>query len=611
MPTHLPLVIGPYKILKELGRSRWARVYLAQLETKAEAPPVALKVFDPAILDAPEILKPFRRDMRAAAKLKHPHIIGIYEAASDQNTPFIAMEYLTGGTLREKIKKGPLPRAEALYLAQEIGAALSHAHAHKMVHGQIKPENILFDVSQKPARSVLADFGLARVLWLAGAAEAGLSSHVAALDGARPYLAPEQLAQRPSLTPATDIYALAIVLFEMLAGQSPFGLKEPAETDRKYLAQSPPLLSQVVYKLGPFFDDVLVKAMAKRPADRYPSMADFIHDLEAANTEADRAEGTVRQNRAKQAVKLAHNYLKSETYNFDQALGLIEKALKIYPDYAEAQGLRGEIKFKQERFAEGLADYRRAYEQEASLSSPAGLAYLNALRQAAETFWQRQMDTEAVKQYQTIQQILAAGQAQGVSIQAWQKSWAQLVESHHNIGNRAYTVGHQASAGGNLPEIVEAQKLVKREIKALQALQAEVEVRDLQEKEKLLERECQYYEIQRLISLGEYSQALRQLDEAFIRPGHYEYRDVAKLLGQLVYAKQHEGILPSNEVDELTFSNVESPEIESATNTQQSSLEKLLKSNTTVFVIQLLIIAVSVMIGVALEIIIRYLFFQS
>src|SRR6185503_233379 len=125
---------------------------------------------------------------------------------------------------------------------------------------------------------------------------------------------------------------LAAILFEMLAGE---------------VYQPPRLLSQAACKLGPFFDNVLAKALAIEAIDRYQNVAAFIEAVEIANAEAERAEGAVQQRRAGQAVKLARSYLKRENYNLDQALVLAEEAMEIYPRYHEAQGLRAEIRFKQ------------------------------------------------------------------------------------------------------------------------------------------------------------------------------------------------------------------------------------------------------------------------
>ena len=322
--TDLPEFIGPYKILDKLGEGGFATVYLAHADDLDETQPVALKV-----LSAPESYGRFQREVETIAQLEHPNIIRIFDAGEDDrivasqgkifrladqsetaplrgtlskiwsgitgrtaqvelepdppvstpeatNTavPYFTMEYISGGTLRETLEaQSHLAIDDALEIIRQVGAALTYAHEQGIIHRDVNPNNILLDTSQDPPRPILTDFGLVKPL----APDDNLTMTVG-LIGTFHYYAPEQW-NRGVATSATDLYALAITFFEILSGRRPFrgdifSLRE------QHLNDSVPLLSELAPRLGPFFDDILIKATAKDPADRYETVDCFLDALE-------------------------------------------------------------------------------------------------------------------------------------------------------------------------------------------------------------------------------------------------------------------------------------------------------------------------------------------
>lgn len=468
-----------YKILQEIGQGGFSTVYLAQLQDSGQTQSVALKVLKSASASDTTQVKRFRQEARAVAKLEHPNIIRIFETSSDQDPSFIAMEYIAGGTLRDKLESGPLPRNETVDIVRQIGAALTYAHAQGIIHRDVNPNNILLDTTQDPRhiRPVLTDFGLVKLL------SPGDYSQVAStsITGTLYYMAPEQWRQETP-TSATDQYALAITFFEMLTNRRPFDSQSSYfKLMNQHLAEPLPPLSSVAPEIGPFFDDVLRQAAAKSPADRFGSMASFIAALEAANTQAEEVERVEQQNRAAKTVEVAQGYIQKGRYNSDRALAMIEAALEMYPGYLDALILRGRIQAQQGQIEKALEDYRYVYQQNGNPSSDVGREYLELLNQTAETLWQRKQTQEVVRYYETIRQILAdeadlSEFSQGI----WQKTRSRLIDYFHQQGDLAY-------AGGQPDHIDEAIAVLTEKTQELQALNAEGEVNDLQTKLKRLQ----------------------------------------------------------------------------------------------------------------------------
>jgi serine/threonine protein kinase len=311
------------------------------------------------------------------------------------------MEYVGGGTLREKLKVGPLPRSEAVNIVRQIGAALYYAHSQGIINRDVNPNNILLDTSQEPVRPVLSDFGLVKLLLRDEFSQISSTSIIGTLD----YMAPEQWRQETP-TPATDQYALAITFYEMLTNRHPFESRSGYyKLMNQHLDEPLPLLSEIMPELGTFFDAVLRRAAAKDSVSRFESIADFVAALEEANREAEEVERVALQDQAAKFVEAARSYIQKGRYHADRALAMIEAALETYPGFLDALSLRGKIHVQQDQLEKALNDYQQAFEQNRDLTSEIGQEYLNVLNRFAESFWERRQFTEAVTHYETIWQL--------------------------------------------------------------------------------------------------------------------------------------------------------------------------------------------------------------
>lgn len=469
----LPEYIGRYKILDKLGEGGFATVYLAHREDGDETRPVALKV-----LKSREGYARFQREVETVAGLDHPNIIRIYDTGEDADTktPYFSMEYIPGGSLRDKLStEYSLPRREAIELIKQVGVALSYPHKQGIIHRDVNPKNILLDTRHKPVHPILTDFGMVKAL----TPQDSKLTKTIALIGTFSYYAPEQWNQE-KVTAATDIYALAITFFEMLSGQRPFK-GDVFSLREKHLHETLPLLSVVTPEAGTFFDDVLLKATAKNPADRYQSVSAFVDALEAANQQAQQAAQKVRQKRAVESVQVAADWWQHRNHSTDEILETINAALTDYPKYDQALRLRGKIKLERQQFPEAVEDFRQAYGQTKLPASEAGLDYLTGLKQAAEYYWQREAYDEAVKYGKTIKQIIDNGQNQGdSSLQIWREVWSNLVQAHYNAGVEAFV-------SNDTEDITHTIEVLDREIEALEALDAHSEARAFKDKLKTLQ----------------------------------------------------------------------------------------------------------------------------
>lgn len=473
----LPEHIGPYKIIEKLGEGGFSTVYLAYTNHLDESDRVALKV-----LNSRENYGRFRREVETVAKLHHPNIIRIYDTGEDEQTktPFFSMEYIPTGTLFDRLEAEQcLPREEAVDIIKQVGIALAYPHKQGIIHRDVNPKNILLDTRQKPARPVLTDFGLVKPL---GPGDSKLTETVA-LIGTFAYYAPEQW-NKDNLGPATDVYALAITFFEMLAGRRPFN-GDVFSLREKHLYEPLPPLSEVAPELGPYFDEVLIKATAKNPSARYQDVDSFIKDIETANQQARQAEKDARQKKAVEAIEVTRELVHTGEYEITEVLPTIEAALKDYPEYVEGLHLSGKVKFEQGQIAEALTDYQQAYGQVRNPASEVGQDYLKALKQAIPQLWQQEAYAEAIQCGKTIKQVLDEDAKNGTPAQAWQDAWSDLVRLHYEAGIATY-------AGGQPEDLAQAMNALQQRIEALQALGAQQQSQQLQSKLGLLRAKNHY-----------------------------------------------------------------------------------------------------------------------
>jgi serine/threonine protein kinase/formylglycine-generating enzyme required for sulfatase activity len=266
--------LGRYHILEQLGEGGMAVVYKA-LDTNLERE-VAIKVIRADNL-APNILnrvrKRFDREAKALAKLEHANIISIIDYGEEESTPYLVMGYIPGGTLKERLKKKPTPWQEAAKFLAPIARALDYAHKQGIVHRDIKPSNILITKDDQP---MLTDFGIARIL----KSEETLDLTGTGMGVGTPeYMAPEQ-GLGHKVDHRADIYALGIVLYEMITGRKPFQADTPMAVVIKQINDPLPRPTQFVPDLPKEIEQILLKALAKDPNNRYQSMSEFAMKLE-------------------------------------------------------------------------------------------------------------------------------------------------------------------------------------------------------------------------------------------------------------------------------------------------------------------------------------------
>lgn len=277
--------LGKYEIVGSIGRGGFATVYQAR-DTVLDRY-VALKVLAPHLIWDPEFVARFKQEARTAAHLRHPNIVAIYEIDEIEGQLFIAMELVTAGALQATMQtRGPLPLAEAVELMAPIADALDEAHSQGLVHRDVKPANILLDKTRTGAlRPLLTDFGLVKAL----------SQHTeltrsGAILGTVEYMAPEQIDSERSqeVGPATDIYALSIVVYHMLTGQVPFS-GSSAQVMYAHMHKAPPAPADIRADLPAAVSASILTALAKQPGDRFPTATDFIQTLAAASRQVSTA----------------------------------------------------------------------------------------------------------------------------------------------------------------------------------------------------------------------------------------------------------------------------------------------------------------------------------
>jgi len=262
-------VAGKYRITGKLGEGGMGVVFRAE-DTRLKRA-VALKFLPPELTRDPEAKERFFREAQAAAALAHPNICTIHEINEDEGKSFIAMEYIEGRSIREKIKKGPLDLGEALNISIQASKGLEAAHKKGIIHRDIKSANIM--VTEEGQVKIM-DFGLAKVTG------ATLITREAKTMGTVAYMSPEQ-AKGKAVDQRSDIWSFGVVLYEMLAGQLPFSGEREGTLLYAIVHKAPAALRMLAPKVAPEVERVVEKALAKNPADRYQSMGEFLKDLEA------------------------------------------------------------------------------------------------------------------------------------------------------------------------------------------------------------------------------------------------------------------------------------------------------------------------------------------
>ncbi len=284
MPDLTGKSLGRFYIIEPLGEGGMAFVYKAY-DTREEQE-VAIKVILPGFKHSEEFKKAFQREARTMKKLVHPNIVKVLEHGEHDSLHFLVLEYVPGGTLKQFMGT-PMPWVDAARLIEQAARALEYAHMQKTIHLDVKPSNILVSDSKKV---LVTDFGIARIL-----EEGGIISltGVSVGIGTPEYMAPEQR-YAEKIDHRVDIYALGVVFYELITGKQPFRADTPMAVAIKHTADPLPPPRKIVPDLPEAVEQVIYKALAKDPADRYEDMGAFSAALQELGNQSESILETAR-----------------------------------------------------------------------------------------------------------------------------------------------------------------------------------------------------------------------------------------------------------------------------------------------------------------------------
>ncbi len=258
-----------FRLEEKVGSGGMSSVYRAFDPTLERS--VAIKLMHRDMSSDPDQLERFRREARAVARLNNPHVVTVIDAGEDDGAPYIVFEYVQGETLKERIRRhGRLPVSEAVAYAIEIGRALESAHANKLVHRDVKPQNVLIDSA---GRAKVTDFGIARSMEAHGLTATGR------VLGTTDYVSPEQ-ALGHEVAEQSDIYSLGIVLYEMLTGEVPYKADTQVAVAMKHVREPLPDVQRRRPEISSALAAVVERATAKETVNRYATVDELVHELE-------------------------------------------------------------------------------------------------------------------------------------------------------------------------------------------------------------------------------------------------------------------------------------------------------------------------------------------
>lgn len=264
-------MIGRYQIKTEIARGGMATVYHAY-DPRFERD-VAIKVLPRALLHDPQFRVRFEREAKTIALLEHPAIVPVYDFGEEGEQPYIVMRLMAGGSLTDRLHKGPLGLQETAQIITRLASALDAAHARNIVHRDLKPGNILFDQYDN---AYLSDFGIARMS--TGAATTLTGESILGTPG---YMSPEQVQGDKSIDGRSDVYSLGVLVYQMLVGHIPYQADTPAKVMMMHLLQPVPDILRERPDLPVGAQSLIARAMAKRPEDRFPTAGQLAQALEA------------------------------------------------------------------------------------------------------------------------------------------------------------------------------------------------------------------------------------------------------------------------------------------------------------------------------------------
>lgn len=255
--------LGQYTIIEQIGRGGMAAVYSARQESMNRL--VAVKVLPRHFLHDPGFLDRFKREVDVISRLEHPHIVPIFDFGEADGVPFVAMRYLGGGSMAQRIHTGQLALSELIQPLQQVAQALDYAHAQGVIHRDLKPANIMLDES---GNAYLSDFGIARVM--------GSDLTGSAIIGTPAYMSPEQ-AHGLQIDARSDIYSLGIVLFELITGHEPYRAETPMGLLLMHINEDLPAMRDFRDDVPESVEAVVQRATDKKPDARYASASALAH----------------------------------------------------------------------------------------------------------------------------------------------------------------------------------------------------------------------------------------------------------------------------------------------------------------------------------------------
>ena len=291
MPLASGARLGPYEILGFLGAGAMGEVYRAR-DTRLGRD-VAVKVLNPSLAADEASHTRFEREARAVAALNHPNIIALYDVGREGATAYVVTELLDGVTLRERLTDGPLPLRKAIEYARQMAAALGSAHERGIVHRDLKPENLVVTTT---GRIKVLDFGLAHMAPAAAPAaspsdETTVQTTPGTVFGTFGYMAPEQ-ARAQRVDSRSDIFAIGVILYEMISGRRAFARDTPADSLAALLHADPPPLPAAVEHSSPHLERIVRRCLEKSPDERFQSASDLAFALDLPGLEESAAAGT-------------------------------------------------------------------------------------------------------------------------------------------------------------------------------------------------------------------------------------------------------------------------------------------------------------------------------
>lgn len=265
-----PDKVGRYKIKSELGRGGMASVYRAHDPSFNRE--VAIKVLPRELMHNLLTRSRFKRELKLIASLEHPAIVPVYDVGDDESQPYFVMRYMSGGSLADMIKKGKFSLKDAALIIERLASALDYAHARKIIHRDIKPDNVLFDGSNNP---YLSDFGVAKLT------ESSITATGDEVIGTPAYISPEQ-ARGERVDPRADIYGLGAILYEMLTGERPYGAETVIGLALQHVNDPIPDILKARPDLPPEVDTIIKTALAKDKDKRYATAMTLARALNRA-----------------------------------------------------------------------------------------------------------------------------------------------------------------------------------------------------------------------------------------------------------------------------------------------------------------------------------------